>query len=129
VNAILLIDHGSRRAEANAMLHDVARLVEQMANGAVIVCPAHMELAEPTVAQGFAHCLQRGASAVIAVPYMLAPGRHVTSDIPRLVAQAAEAAGSVPYTVAEALGVHSALARVVLERAADARFPCGTGIS
>ena len=50
MRAILLIDHGSRRHAANDMLHEVAALVESVAAGAVIVVPAHMELAEPSIA-------------------------------------------------------------------------------
>jgi sirohydrochlorin ferrochelatase len=117
VKGILLIDHGSRRHAANDMLFAVAQLVETLAHGTAIVVPAHMEIAEPTVAQGFAECVRRGASEVVAVPYMLAPGRHVTYDIPALVAQAAEAFPEIPFTVASALGVHTGIARVVLERA------------
>jgi sirohydrochlorin ferrochelatase len=117
MKGILLIDHGSRRAEANVMLHDVAHLVETLAEGAAVVCPAHMELAEPTVAQGFAACVARGADEIVAVPYMLAPGRHVTYDIPALVAEAAARYPEVPYSVAPALGVEVGLARIVLARA------------
>lgn len=99
------------------MLDDVARLVEQVAGGTVIVAPAHMELAEPTVAQGFAACVARGATEVVVVPYMLAPGRHVTFDIPELVAQAGLAHPDIGYRMAPPLGIHSHIAHVVLERA------------
>jgi sirohydrochlorin ferrochelatase len=117
MKGILLIDHGSRRAEANVMLYDVAHLVEILAKGTAVVCPAHMELAEPTVAQGFAACVARGAGEIVAVPYMLAPGRHVTYDIPALVTEAAALYPEVPYSVAPALGVEVGLARIVLARA------------
>jgi sirohydrochlorin ferrochelatase len=123
----LLIDHGSRREAANAMLHEVAALVEHVAGGGVIVVPAHMELAEPSIASGFAACVARGATEVIAVPYMLSPGRHSTEDIPALVAQAA-ARHTVPYSVAKALGVHRALAEVVLERAGIAGAAVYAGV-
>ncbi len=116
MKAILLIDHGSRRGEANEMLVDVAALVERLSNGAVLVCPAHMELAEPSIAQGFAECVRRGATEVIAVPYMLSPGRHSTQDIPRMVGEAAQT-HAVPFRVTPALGLDEKLAAVVLERA------------
>ena len=48
-----------------------------------------MELAEPSIAEGFADCVRAGATEVVAFPYMLSPGKHVTRDIPRLVAEAA----------------------------------------
>jgi sirohydrochlorin ferrochelatase len=116
MKAILLIDHGSRRAAANAMLHEVATLVQELAGSAVLVEPAHMELAEPSIGAAFALCVHRGATEIIAVPYMLSPGRHVTEDIPRLVCEAAAGYG-VPFRVRGELGVHRDLAHVVLERA------------
>ena len=89
MRSILIIDHGSTRAEANDMLGDVANLLQQMVGDGVIVRHAHMELAEPTIPQGFADCVHSGATDVVAFPYMLSPGKHVTRDVPRLVAEAA----------------------------------------
>jgi sirohydrochlorin ferrochelatase len=117
MKAILLIDHGSRRQEANDMLVHMAKLVEGLAKGEVIVCPAHMELADPSIPQGFAECVRRGADEIIAVPYMLSPGKHSTQDIPRMVAEAAAEHPTVQYRVTPALGLEEKLAAVVLERA------------
>ena len=115
--AVLLIDHGSRRAEANEMLERVASLVRAEAGGALLVRTAHMELAEPTIAQGFAACVAEGATEVVALPFMLAPGRHAIEDIPRLVEEAARAHPNVTWRVAEPIGAHPLLARIVLDRA------------
>jgi sirohydrochlorin ferrochelatase len=116
MKAILLIDHGSVRQEANEMLEAVAALVRQIAGAGVIVHAAHMELAKPSISAGFRHCVEEGATEVIAFPYMLSPGKHSTRDIPRLVAEAAEAFPDVAYRVTEAFGLHEKLAEVVLER-------------
>ena len=117
MRAILIIDHGSRKAEANQMLACVANLVQQLAGDGVIVEYAHMELAEPSIPQGFASCVQRGAGEVIAFPYMLSPGRHSTSDIPGLVAEAAAAHPGVGFKVTTAFGVHEKLGELILLRA------------
>ena len=117
MKAILLIDHGSVREAANRMLECVANLVQQMAGDAAIVKFAHMELAEPTIGQGFAECVRAGATDVIAFPYMLSPGKHSTRDIPRMVEAAAREHPGVTYQVTPAFGVHEKLAEVVLERA------------
>jgi sirohydrochlorin ferrochelatase len=117
MKAILMIDHGSTRAEANEMLEGIGKLVQRMAGDGAIVRIAHMELAEPTIAQGFAECVQAGATEVVAFPYMLSPGKHSTRDIPRLVADVARAFPGITYTVTPAFGVHGKLAEVVLERA------------
>ena len=115
-SAILLIDHGSRRTEANALLGEVAALVRQRLGPASIVEAAHMEIAEPTVAQGFARCVEQGATSIVVHPFMLAPGRHVTEDLPRLVAEAAQAHVGVGFTMAGPLGSHAGVIDAVIDR-------------
>jgi sirohydrochlorin ferrochelatase len=115
--AILLIDHGSTRAEANEMLARMAGLVQGMVGDAAVVRFAHMELAAPTIDEGFAECVAAGAREVVAFPYMLSPGRHSTSDIPRMVAAAAARFPGVAFRVTPAFGVHEKLGEVILERA------------
>lgn len=116
MKAILLIDHGSVKAEANHMLECMGALVQQLAGPEVIVRIAHMELAEPGVDAGFAACVEAGATEVVAFPYMLSPGKHSTRDIPRMVAEAAASFPHVRYSVTSAFGVNDRLAEAVLER-------------
>jgi sirohydrochlorin ferrochelatase len=117
MKAILLIDLGSVRDEANRMLECMGHLVQQMAGTDVIVRIAHMELARPTIADGFESCLQAGATEIVAFPYMLSPGKHSTRDIPNMVGAAAASHPSVRVTVTPAFGVSDKLAEVVLDRA------------
>ena len=115
--AILLVDHGSRRDEANAVVGEVAVLVRaEMGEGAIVEA-AHMELAEPTIAEAFDACVAAGADEVVVVPYFLGPGRHATEDVPRLAAEAAKKHPDVRYRVAAALGADPLMARLVMTRA------------
>jgi sirohydrochlorin ferrochelatase len=118
MRAILLIDHGSKRGEANRMLECMATLVQHLAGDDVVVGHAHMELAEPSIAVGFAECVRRGATEVVAFPYMLSPGKHSVNDIPRMVAEAAARFPDTRYRVTPAFGVHEKLAEIILLRAA-----------
>ena len=99
------------------MLRGMADLIQAMAGADVVVRHAHMELADPDIPAGFASCVSGGASDITVFPYMLSPGRHSTSDIPRMVAEAARAFPDVGFTVTPAFGIHDKLAEVVLERA------------
>jgi len=117
MKAILLVDHGSRKAEANDMLTSMAELVQSMVGPDVIVRPAHMELAEPSIAAGFASCVEAGATNVIVFPYMLSPGKHSTSDIPRMVAEVALSHPGVSFSVTDAFGIHEKLGEIILMRA------------
>ena len=113
--ALLLIDHGSTRDDANDLLPKVAQMVREMSDFE-IVCYAHMELAEPTVQQGFDACIDRGAKEVIVHPYFLGPGRHSVSDIPRLVADAAARHPGVSYHVTSPLGLDPKMGELILQR-------------
>ena len=119
-SAVLLIDHGSRRAAANELLREVATLVKKRLGEESIVEPAHMELAEPTIAEGFARCVEQGATQVVVHPFMLAPGRHVTEDLPRLVAEAAARHRGVRFSMAAPLGSHAGVIDAVIERCQSA---------
>lgn len=113
--ALLLVDHGSRREEANAVLVHVAEMIRRQSDFAVVRY-AHMEIAEPTIAQGFDSCVADGAEEIVVHPYFLAPGSHYNEDIPRLVAAAAARHPGVRWMITEPLGIHPKLCEVVLER-------------
>ncbi len=112
---LLIVDHGSTHSEANRMLEKVAELVRVQAPG-LIVHTAHMELAEPSIRTGFSACVSEGADNIVVHPYMLSPGRHATSDIPRLVSEVSASFPDVPYTVTPPLGLHEKISEVILER-------------
>jgi sirohydrochlorin ferrochelatase len=112
---VILVDHGSQRGESNAMLLDVVRNFAE-ATGLSIVEPAHMELAEPSIAAAFARCVERGAKSVVVFPYFLLPGRHWDDDIPRLAAAAARQHPDIRYLVTAPFGLHPLMAEVIRQR-------------
>jgi len=114
--ALLLVDHGSRFAEANRVLEELVALLRRL-RPELIVHAAHMELASPTIPEGLAACMADGATEIVVHPYMLAPGRHASEDIPRMVEEAVRGMQGVTWRVTGPLGVHEKLAEVVLERA------------
>ena len=114
--ALILVDHGSRLAEANRVLDEMAAKL-QASTPRYYVQPAHMELAEPTIAQAFARCAERGAKEIVVFPYFLGPGKHCNKDIPELCRAAAEQHPEVAYCIADPFGVHEKMLDVIRERA------------
>lgn len=112
---VILVDHGSRREESNRLLLEVVHQFSE-ASGYEIVEPAHMELAEPTIATAFARCVERGAKTVVVFPYFLLPGRHWHEDIPRLAAEAAAMHPGVEHFVTAPFGLHPLMSEVIRER-------------
>lgn len=115
VTAVVIVDHGSRRAESNAF-HERFVAEWQAQHGYPIVEPAHMEMAEPSIGAAVEACVARGATRVIVAPFFLWPGKHMERDIPALVAEAAERYDHVTFTVAEPLGPHPLLGDIVAAR-------------
>jgi len=103
---IIIVDHGSRRDESNRMLEEIAHLfARRFAERHEIVEPAHMEIAEPSIATAYARCVQRGANHIVVAPFFLGPGKHWTQDIPHLAAQAAAQHPGTAFHVTQTLGI------------------------
>ena len=92
--ASLLVDHGSRLADANAILAELAARVRAR--------------------------LAAGATQIAIHPHFLGPGRHTTRDIPRLVRDAAARHPGVTWKITPPLGAHEKLVDLILERVAEA---------
>ena len=116
--ALLLIAHGSRHAEANDDLRHVAAELRQ--RGHAIVEASFLELAEPAIDQGGAHCVEQGAECVVLVPYFLSAGVHVHRDLTEARRRLAERFPAVTFLLAEPLGRHPLLLDVVTERVQQA---------
>lgn len=119
---LMLVDHGSRRPDANAMLETVAaRLAHRARDRFVCVRAAHMELAAPSISDAFDACVAAGARQVTVALFFLSPGRHVVEDVPALVRAAAARHPGVTWAITPPLGATDALDEVLLalaERAA-----------
>lgn len=116
-NGIVIVDHGSRRQESNQVLEEVSALfAKRFAERFEIVEPAHMELAEPSIGTAYGKCVARGATRIVVCPFFLGPGKHWTSDIPRLTAEAALAHPQTEYHVTMPLGIDDLILELLAKR-------------
>ncbi len=101
-------------------VRELVGIVKRMAPPETLVEFAHMEFAEPTIAEGFARLVAAGAREIVVQPLMLAPGQHATVDVPRLAAEAAQSHPGVRHTVTAPLGAHQKIAEIIWERCREA---------
>lgn len=114
---IVIVDHGSRLEPSNWMLEQLAALfAKRFAGSFGIVEPAHMEIAEPSIATAFGRCVTRGAKRVVICPFFLGPGKHWTQDIPRLTAEAAGKHPGVRFHVTPTLGIDDLILQLLDKR-------------
>lgn len=116
--AVLLMAHGSRRADANADLEELARRVREQ-GGYAIVEVSYLEIAEPSIPAGGRHCVARGANRVLMLPYFLSAGRHVTEDLQAFQRQLATEFPTVEFELCPPLGLHPLMTQIVLDRLLD----------
>ncbi|MBA4192569.1 MAG: cobalamin biosynthesis protein CbiX [Planctomycetaceae bacterium] len=117
--ALLLIAHGSRRAEANAELHHIADAMRERGRYPIVQV-SYLELAEPGIEAGGVLCVEAGATDVILLPYFLSPGKHVAHDLTDARDRLSARFPDVRFVLAEPLGRHPLILDVLEQRAREA---------
>ncbi|MEV7563804.1 sirohydrochlorin chelatase [Streptomyces tanashiensis] len=117
---LVAVGHGSRDPRARATLARLLDRVRELRPG-LDVRLAHIELNAPLLDETLADLAAGGRDAVL-VPLLLAPGHHVTHDLP-----AAVAAAPAHARVADPLGAHPLLVEALADRLAEAGWTPGEG--
>jgi sirohydrochlorin ferrochelatase len=112
---LLIVDHGTRNATANAPLAELASRVGD-ARPSWLVEHAHMELAEPDFDTAIDRLVSRGASQILVHLHFLGVGYHVRESIPRLVASARERHTTISIEITTPLGEDARVLDIVLDR-------------
>lgn len=115
VLGVLIVGHGSRRAEANEDVREAALRIGERGDF-VLVEPVFLELEHPNIAEGFTRLVQRGARDITVHPYFLSPGRHTRGDIPVEVSEAASRHPGINYRITEPLSAHPLVIEASVER-------------
>lgn len=113
--AVLLMAHGSRRAAANHDLQTLADLILQRGLYPIVEV-SYLELTEPSIPQGGAKCVAKGATRVLMLPYFLSAGVHVANDLREFQQQLTGAHPGVEFILCPHLGLHPLMVELVLAR-------------
>lgn len=111
--ALVLLDHGSRNAEAHAHLESIAARVRERAPQ-LLVAIAHLELAEPSLEQAVEALARSDADQVSIYPLFLLPGRHLTRDIPEKIRALETHYSELELRLLEPLGAREELVGLIL---------------
>lgn len=118
MKSLILVAHGSRRAESNDEVRRLTDALRERAGGEFdsVRC-AFLELAEPSIPDGIEQSIQEGATEVVVLPYFLSAGRHVVTDIPNEVAGKQEQYPQVAIRIAPYLGAAGGITDLLLTQA------------
>lgn len=116
--ALLIMVHGSPRAEANADMFRVADLVRECGVFDRVQV-GFMECNAPDIPTAIQTCVSEGAERIIAVPYFLHTGTHVADDLPGLLEDAQAHYPHVQFALGRYLGASPRLTDILAARARD----------
>ena len=122
MDAILLFSHGSVLCGAGETLFALAARMEARGD-APIVEVGFLNYSEPTFAQAFEKCVERGATRVLIAPYFLVAGYFVKVSLPPVIEPMRAKYPNIEVVVADAMKTHSLLADGILNCAARAFEP------
>lgn len=111
--AVLYVCHGSRLKEARDEAVDF-----------ITSCKAHvdaeiqeisfLELAEPSIQEGFAACVEKGATHIAVVPLLLLTAVHAKKDIPEEINTCMGEYPEIAVSYGRPIGVHEKLIESVI---------------
>lgn len=119
---LLIVDHGSRSAEANRRLAAFAARIAA-ARPDWKVAHAHMELAEPGFEAGIDALVALGAQHVLVHLHFLGTGYHVRETLPALAARVRARHPSIEIELSTPLGDDARLVEIVLDQMAALEAP------
>ena len=112
--AVIIMGHGSRSGDADAMVRRVAAEVRQF-GGYEIVEHAFLQYVQPGPHEALEKCIRQRAEKIVIVPFFMQPGAHVTKDIPAFVEKAKKQHPDLAITVTDFVGSHPLMTKIVLD--------------
>lgn len=116
MKSLLVVAHGSRRAESNDEVRGLVNSLKNMQHDFVEIKAAFLELAEPSIPDGIRQLIRNGAKQVVVMPYFLSAGRHVAEDIPNDVKIVQLEHPDIAIKISPYLGQSEELKKILLKQ-------------
>lgn len=118
MKAILYIGHGTRSKKgAGEAIAFVQRVMAQI--DIPIQEVSFLELTDPSIAEGLARCVERGAREITVVPLFLLAAGHIKHDIPMILASLQEKYPYIHMEVRDPFGVQESMLDSIAELVFD----------
>lgn len=120
MKALIIIAHGSRKAESN---NEVVCLAEDLESsgqsGFDLVTCAFNQFGTPTTVNMIDRLAEAGFTDITVLPYFIASGSHVTSDIPETVRVASVKYPAVSFRITPHFGAFRGIKELIIRELAE----------
>lgn len=114
MKAILLISHGSRSPKTLDEIKNTVSVLKKR-SGLSIFHYAFLEIESPSIAEGIDLCVKDGATQIVVLLNFLNAGKHVDTDIPRIVAESQREYPNVKISITKPVGQHPGIHDLFLQ--------------
>ncbi|WP_050182051.1 sirohydrochlorin chelatase [Domibacillus robiginosus] len=119
MKAVLYICHGTRIKEGARQAADFIRATMPLVDAPIQeIC--YLELSAPSIEEGLRSCVEKGATDITAIPFLLLTAGHAKEDIPEELAKAARLFPDVLIRYGRPLGVQEQIVDVLIDRMKEA---------
>lgn len=119
MQAVLYVAHGSRvKAGLEEAIEFIETVKPMMDLPIQEIC--FLELAEPSILQGVAACVEKGATNIAVIPILLLSANHAKQDIPLEIEKAKTNYPFVSFSIGSPLGIHNKLIDSLHKRVVEA---------
>jgi len=113
---LIIIAHGSKKADSNQEVTNLANLIKAQMDGQYQeVSSAFQELASPDIASAVSEAKAAGVTHIDFFPYFLVAGKHVSFDLPTIIAEAQAKHSELTMRVLPYLGSLKGLSNLIIE--------------
>ncbi len=118
MNTLIILAHGSRRAESNQEIRELAIKVKALAaSNYDLIEYAYLEVVSPSLPEAIENCMNKGALNITVFPYFLNSGNHVKRDIPNMVETAKEKHPDCSFKISACIGMIDDMPNLILQQA------------
>jgi sirohydrochlorin cobaltochelatase len=113
--ALVLIAHGSRLKETSIELQKLVSNLEKLVPDFYSVSVAYLEISTPSLEEEFNYQLSKGITEFVFLPYLLAQGRHLNTDIPNTIGKLSKEHPTVKINLIPHIGVAEAMSHFIAD--------------
>lgn len=113
--ALLVLGHGSKAPEATETLAAVTAMIREKVSYDRVEY-ASLQLSEPLMSAVIKDLVAAGMERILVIPFLIAVGQHVKTDIPEELAAMRAEYPAVEMHLGSPLGADPRLAEIVIDR-------------
>jgi sirohydrochlorin cobaltochelatase len=116
MKVLLILAHGSRKKESNEEVQRIAEDLDKTGNSGFdkVLC-AFNQFSKPSAEDQIEILVGMGATHITVLPYFIAAGSHVMSDIPELVKAAEQKYSGVTFKMTPHFGAFEGVKTLILK--------------